>query len=60
MELKTLYKYEKAVILILNNFDGWELEHTGDSRKCYDAIGKTPKGRNFISIMHFLPFGNEI
>ncbi len=53
MELKTLYKFEKAVILILNNFDGWQLEHTGSSRKCYDAIGLTPKGRKCIMEMKF-------
>ena len=40
MELKTLYKFEKAVIMFLNSFDGWELEHSGDSKLCYDAIGK--------------------
>ena len=53
MELKTLYKFEKAVIMFLNSFDGWQLDHSGDSKLCYDAIGKTPKGIKCIMEMKF-------
>jgi hypothetical protein len=42
MGLKKINKFEKAVIMILN-FDGWELTHTGDGLTKWDAEGFTPE-----------------
>ena len=41
-------KLERAVILILNGFDDWDLKPTEDEFSCYDAIGITPKGRKCV------------
>jgi hypothetical protein len=46
-------EFEKAVILLLNTFDNWNLEHTGSTNKVYDAIGMTPKGRKCVIEMKF-------
>tara|TARA_R110000796_G_scaffold10042_3_gene33677 strand:- start:6879 stop:7295 length:417 start_codon:yes stop_codon:yes gene_type:complete len=51
--IETTNKFEKAFILLLNKFDGWELEWVGDKNLCYDAIGKTPKGKNCVIEMKF-------
>lgn len=47
-----LHDFEKAVILLLNQFDGWELKHCGGN-KVYDAEGLTPKGRRCVIEMKF-------
>ena len=52
MGLKTIKKWEKAVVLLLN-FDGWELECPVDEFSIYDAIGKTPKGFDCVIEMKF-------
>jgi len=41
------HQLEQAVVLLMN-FDGWELEWCGDSFLNYDAFGKTPKGIDCI------------
>jgi len=46
-------KFEKALVLFLNTFDKWDLEWVGDQNKCYDAIGKTPKGQDCVVEMKF-------
>lgn len=52
-KIKTTNKFEKAFILMLNTFDGWQLEWVGDKNLCYDAIGFTPKGNNCVVEMKF-------
>ncbi len=44
MSLTKIHKLEKAVIEILNTFDGWDLTHTGEGFSRWDAEGLTPKG----------------
>ena len=46
--IKITNKFERAVILFLNSFEGWDLVWVGDKNLCYDAIGKTPKKKNCI------------
>ncbi len=53
MSLSNVHKLEKAVILLLNSFDGWDLKHTGESYSYYDAEGYTPKGRKCVIEMKF-------
>lgn len=48
MGINQVYRLEKAYILLLNAFDGWELEWCGGSFEHYDAIGKTPKGLDCV------------
>ena len=48
MPLSKANKFEKAVILLLNTFDGWQLSHTGTSNKIFDAEGLTPKGHKCV------------
>ncbi len=43
-EIKKTNQLEKALVLLLNTFEGWQLEWVGDENKCYDAVGKTAKG----------------
>ena len=50
--IKKIHQWEKAVITLLNN-DGWDLKHTGDSFESWDAIGKTPKGKECVIEMKF-------
>ena len=45
--IKDVHKWEKAVIMLLN-FDGWDLKHTGEGSKHYDAIGRSPKGSEVV------------
>lgn len=52
-EITTTNKFEKALVLFLNTFDGWQLEWVGDDNLCYDAIGKTPKGHDCVMEMKF-------
>lgn len=53
MNITKINRYEKAVVYFLNNYDGWELEWAGDKNLCYDAIGKTPKGKKCVIEMKF-------
>lgn len=52
MNAETIHKYEKAVVWFFN-FDGWELEWTGNDFEHYDAKGKTPKGHDCVIEMKF-------
>lgn len=50
--IDNIHEWEKSVVLLLN-FDGWDLEHTGDGMEYYDAVGKTPKGHDCVVEMKF-------
>tara|TARA_R100000935_G_scaffold57360_1_gene91135 strand:- start:60 stop:476 length:417 start_codon:yes stop_codon:yes gene_type:complete len=52
MGIKQVKKWEKAVILLLN-FDGWDLKAPEDEFSHYDAVGKTPKGLDCVIEMKF-------
>ena len=52
MGIKKINKWEQAVVLLLN-FDGWNLEWTGEGYAHYDAKGKTPKGFDCVIEMKF-------
>jgi len=52
MAVSKIHKLEKALINFLN-FDGWELEWTGEGYTHYDAKGKTPKGFDCVIEMKF-------
>jgi hypothetical protein len=52
MGIKTIQKLEQAVVKFLN-FDGWNLEWTGDGYKHYDACGFTRKGVACVIEMKF-------
>ena len=52
MKLGEVHKLEKAVIMILN-FDGWNLEWTGNTYKHFDAKGYTSKGFPCVIEMKF-------
>jgi len=52
MGIKKINQWEKAVIMLLN-FDGWDLKHTGDGMCKWDAEGKTPKGFDCVIEMKF-------
>jgi hypothetical protein len=52
MGIKNINKWEQAVVLLLN-FDGWDLEWTGEGYAHYDAKGKTPKGFDCVIEMKF-------
>ena len=52
MGLKKINKWEKAVVFLLN-LDGWDLKWCGDGFTRYDAIGKTPKGKDCVIEMKF-------
>jgi hypothetical protein len=52
MELKKVNDWEKAVVFLLN-LDGWELEWCAAGNKIYDAVGKTPKGKDCVIEMKF-------
>ncbi len=53
MKIESIHRLEKAVILFLNTFDDWQLEHTGSDFDPYDAKGITPKGRKCVIEMKF-------
>lgn len=53
MDKKKIKQLQNAVMLILN-FDGWELKHSGKNLK-----GKTPKGFDCIIEMNFIKIYNE-
>ena len=52
MSLSKVHQLEKAVVLLLN-FDGWNLKHTGGDYTFYDAEGFTPKGKRCVIEMKF-------
>ena len=52
MNLNDVHRWEQAVIILLN-FDGWELEWCGGGYEHYDAKGKTPKGFDCVIEMKF-------
>jgi hypothetical protein len=52
MKTENIHKYEKAVVWFFN-FDGWELEWTGENYEHFDAKGKTPKGLDCVMEMKF-------
>ena len=52
MVLNKIHQLEKAMVVLLN-FDGWELEWSGEGMERYDAIGKTPKGFDCVIEMKF-------
>ena len=52
MSIDDVHKWEQAVIILLN-FDGWELEWCGGGYEHYDAKGKTPKGFDCVIEMKF-------
>jgi len=43
-----LHQLEKSYVLLLNAFDGWELEWCGGGFDHFDAKGKTPKGKECV------------
>lgn len=52
MNIKDVHKWEQAIIILLN-FDGWDLEWCGGGFDHYDAIGRTPKGFECVMEMKF-------
>ena len=52
MGIETIKKLEQAVVKFMN-FDGWNLEWTGDGFKNYDACGFTRKGIPCVIEMKF-------
>ena len=51
--IQRTHKFEKALVRILNVFDGWKLEWLGEKNYCYDAAGYTPKGMKCVVEMKF-------
>ena len=58
MGLKKINQWEKAVVMLLN-FDGWELEWTGEGSSRFDAEGFTPEG-NFMYWLNTLKMPDTI
>jgi hypothetical protein len=52
MELNKVHQLEKAMVLLLN-FEGWNLEWTGKGSERWDAKGKTQKGYDCVIEMKF-------
>ena len=52
MGIESIKKLEQAVVKFMN-FDGWDLEWTGDGFKHYDACGFTRKGNPCVIEMKF-------
>jgi hypothetical protein len=48
LEIERLHQLEKSYVLLLNAFDGWDLEWCGGGYDHYDAKGKTPKGTECV------------
>ena len=42
MDIQTIHKFEKAIILLMNNFQGWELTWSGGGMI---VTGKHPQGK---------------
>ena len=51
--IEQVHKWEKAVVLLLNTFDDWDLEWCGGGFEHYDAVGRTPKGYECVLEMKF-------
>ena len=52
MGLNKVHQLEKAMVLLLN-FEGWDLKWTGGGSERWDAKGKTQKGYNCVIEMKF-------
>ena len=52
MVLNKIHQLEKAMVVLLN-FDGWNLQWSGEGSERYDAKGKTPKGFDCVIEMKF-------
>ena len=52
MEIKKIKQWENALILLLN-FDGWNLKSAESNIEIFDAYGKTPKGFDCVIEMKF-------
>ena len=52
MGLNKVHQLEKAMVLLLN-FEGWDLEWTGEGSERWDAKGKTQKGYDCVIEMKF-------
>ena len=52
LKIGDVHKWEKAVVGVLNIL-GWELTHSGEGNKPYDAYGYTPKGYPCVIEMKF-------
>ena len=59
MGIKKINQWEKAVVMLLN-FDGWELEWTGEGSSRFDAEGFTPEknGKRFRCVIE-MKFRNK-
>tara|TARA_R100000541_G_scaffold58999_1_gene71387 strand:+ start:4280 stop:4714 length:435 start_codon:yes stop_codon:yes gene_type:complete len=59
MGIKKINQWEKAVVMLLN-FDGWELEWTGNGSSRFDAEGFTPEknGKRFRCVIE-MKFRNK-
>ena len=59
MGIKKINQWEKAVVILLN-FDGWELEWTGEGSSRFDAEGFTPEknGKRFRCVIE-MKFRNK-
>jgi hypothetical protein len=52
LNIDEVHKWEQAIVILLN-FDGWELEWCGGGFEHFDAKGKTPKGFDCVIEMKF-------
>tara|TARA_R110002096_G_scaffold235286_2_gene425481 strand:- start:813 stop:1247 length:435 start_codon:yes stop_codon:yes gene_type:complete len=59
MGIKKINQWEKAVVMLLN-FDGWQLEWTGEGSSRFDAEGFTPEknGKRFRCVIE-MKFRNK-
>mgnify|MGYP003634234901 FL=1 len=59
MGIKKINQWEKAVVMLLN-FDGWELKWTGEGSSRFDAEGFTPEknGKRFRCVIE-MKFRNK-
>ena len=48
MGIESVHQLEQSYVLLLNAFDGWDLEWCGGGYDHYDARGKTPKGNDCV------------
>ena len=48
-----IHKLEESTVLLLNQFDGWDLKWTGEGFQKWDAEGTTPKGQECVMEMKF-------
>tara|TARA_R100000935_G_scaffold10856_3_gene21681 strand:+ start:1156 stop:1572 length:417 start_codon:yes stop_codon:yes gene_type:complete len=52
MGIKKIKQLENAIVLLLN-FDGWDLKVSEKDTEIFDAYGKTPKGFDCVIEMKF-------